>query len=89
MDIYDKQGVGEFEDPYRYRDSLILAKEELKPKPKDEFTDRVSLPWRLLELKESQLALANERIFFLVGELAAANRKLGITDYKTVPAYHL
>ena len=87
MDIYDKQGVGEFEDPYRYRDSLILAKEE--PKPKDEFQDRVSLPWRLLELKESQLTLANERIFFLVGELAAANRKLGITTYKTVPAYHL
>ena len=34
---------------------------------------------------EAQLQLASERIFYLVAELVAANAKLGVTDYATMP----
>lgn len=34
---------------------------------------------------EARLQLADERVFFLIAELASANAKLGITDYRTKP----
>mgnify|MGYP003345797097 FL=1 len=34
---------------------------------------------------EAQLQLASERIFYLVAELAAAQAKLGVTEYATMP----
>ena len=33
----------------------------------------------------ARLELANERIFYLVGELADANARLGNTEYTTMP----
>lgn len=34
---------------------------------------------------QAQLQLKEERIFYLVAELAAANAKLGITEFQTMP----
>lgn len=34
---------------------------------------------------EARLQLADERAFYLVAQLAAANARLGVTDYRTQP----
>jgi hypothetical protein len=39
---------------------------------------------RIAEL-EAQLQLADERTFYLTAALAAANARLGVTDYRTMP----
>lgn len=49
-----------------------------------EMTPTKRLAAKIADL-EAKLALADERTFFLTAELARANAKLGITDYKTQP----
>jgi hypothetical protein len=34
---------------------------------------------------EARLQLADERAFYLTAQLAAANARLGVTDYRTQP----
>lgn len=38
-----------------------------------------------IEELEAKLEQANERIYFLVAELATANARLGNTEYRTIP----
>lgn len=45
-------------------------------------TERLALE---IESLKAQLILADERLFFLVAELAKANARLGVTDYATQP----
>ena len=73
--IYDREGFGGFDDPFRRRDSWILAAEETP-------LGRMSAKVNDLEAK---LKLADERAFYLTAELAKANARLGITEYRTQP----
>lgn len=77
----DLQGVQPEPDPFRQQESWLLAKEE----PKDTF-QRPSdwLVERNADL-EARLQLAEERIYFLVSELAAANATLKLINYRTQP----
>jgi hypothetical protein len=38
-----------------------------------------------IEALQAELQLRDERIFYLVAELAQANAKLGMTDFRTIP----
>jgi hypothetical protein len=38
-----------------------------------------------IEALQAELQLRDERIFYLVAELAQANAKLGTTDFRTIP----
>lgn len=77
----DHAGAGDEPDPFRERDAWLLANEEGKDTFKRPST---WLSERNADL-EARLQLAEERIYFLVSELAAANARLGITDYRTQP----
>ena len=38
-----------------------------------------------VEALQAEIQLRDERIFYLVAELAQANAKLGTTDFRTIP----
>lgn len=50
----------------------------------DNLTPTERLAAKIADL-EAKLQLADERTFFLTAELARANARLGITDYRTIP----
>lgn len=52
----------------------------------NEMTPTERLAAKIADL-EAKLALADEQVFFLTAELAQANAKLGITNYRTMAAY--
>lgn len=50
-----------------------------------EMTPTERLAAKIADL-EAKLQLADERTFYLISELARANAKLGVADYRTMPA---
>lgn len=49
-----------------------------------EMTPTERLAAKIADL-EAKLALADERTFYLTAQLAQANARLGVTDFKTMP----
>ncbi len=49
-------------------------------------TPTETLAARIADL-EAQLQLKDERLFYVVAQLAAANAKLGNTEYSTMPSH--
>lgn len=81
----DLQGAGTEPDPFRQQDDWLQAGyNRTNSKPQYEPTPTERMLWVQMEL-QARLDLADERIYFLIAELAKANAKLGITDYRTQP----
>ena len=82
----DLQGVQPEPDPFRQQDDWLQAgyNRTTTLKPQYEPTPTERMLWVQMEL-QARLDLADERIYFLISELAKANARLGITDYRTQP----
>lgn len=82
--IYDEQGAGIEPDPFRQQDDWRLAGYSRTSTFDNEPTPLERMLWVNNDL-EARLKLSEERIYFLVSELAKANARLGIVTYRTQP----